>query len=387
MDEQKRHRILYKIIRAIGKPIVCSVFHYRCESLKDVEGPYLLLANHTTDVDSAFLGIASPRHTYLVATENITRFKFWGKILLYVFGPIIHYKGMHGIRTTRQMLRKLKNGCCVAMFPEGNRTFNGVTCPIPPVTGQLARSCGAKLVTYRIKGGYFMSPRWHKGDRKGKVWGEIAGVYTPEQLKAMSAEEVNMAIERDLFVDAYEEQKKVRYRYKGQDIAETLESTLFLCPKCNQIGHLHSQGNRFFCDCGYEAVYDEYGSLNETGGKVTTVTELDKAQQAYLEQLCKDSAGKVIFSDSISEEYINEDHVKVEAKEVELKAYPDAFEMDGERLSFDDIEAIAISERNTLMIHKKGVAGHFQYQGPIFFNALKYLYVYRVAKGRPDGFL
>ena len=76
MDEQKRHRILYKIIRAIGKPIVCSVFHYRCESLKDVEGPYLLLANHTTDVDSAFLGIASPRHTYFVATENITRFKF-----------------------------------------------------------------------------------------------------------------------------------------------------------------------------------------------------------------------------------------------------------------------------------------------------------------------
>ena len=386
MEESKRLKFLYKLIRGIGLPIVCSLYNYRYESLKDVEGPYLLLANHTTDFDSAFLGIASPRQTYFVATENITRFKFWGKILMYVFDPIIHYKGMHGIRTTRQMLRKLRKGLCVAMFPEGNRTFNGITCPIPPVTAQLAKACGAKLVTYRIRGGYFFSPRWHKKNRKGRVRGEIAGVYTAEELKAMTAEEVQKIIERDLYVDAYADQKKDPYPFKGKDMAECLESAVFLCPKCGQIDHLHSQGNRFFCDCGYEAVYDKYGNLVEPEGGIKTVTELDVAQRAYIEGLQRSSDGEM-FKDTISQEFIDEEHNLVEAKDVELKAYPDAFEMNGEKLSFDDIEAIAINQRNLLLIHKRGVPGHFQYRGPVFFNALKYLYVYRAAKGSADGFL
>ena len=387
MDVQKRYRILYKIIRAIGKPFVCGIFNYKYEKIENVDGPYLLLANHTTDIDSAFLGLASPKQTFFVATENITRFKFWGKILMYVFGPIIHYKGMHGIRTTRQMLKKLRSGSCVAMFPEGNRTFNGRTCPIPPVTGQLAKACGAALVTYRIKGGYFLSPRWHKNNRKGRVKGEVAGIYTAEQLKAMTAEEVNEIIRRDLFVDAYEEQRKDPYPFKGKDMAESLESTVFLCPRCGKMNHLHSKGDRFFCECGYEATFDEYGMLEEKDGSAKTVTELDIAQRAYIDRLCEDSGGGELFSDSISEEFINEDHDLVESKAVELKAYPDAFEMNGKKLSFDDIEAIAINQRNLLLIHIKGKTGHFQYRGPMFFNALKYLYVYRWAKGSADGFL
>ena len=387
MDETKRHKILYKIIRAIGAPIVCSLYNYKYESLKKVEGPYLLLANHTTDFDSAFLGIASPRQTYFVATENIIRFKFWGKIIMYIFGPIIHYKGMHGIRTTRQMLRQLKKGNCVAMFPEGNRTFNGVSCPIPPVTGQLARSCGATLVTYRIKGGYFMSPRWHKKNRRGRIRGEIAGVYTAEQLKAMTPEEVTKIIERDLYVDAYADQKKDPYPFRGKDMAECLESTLFLCPKCGSIGHLHSKGDRFFCDCGYEATFDAYGNLNEKDGAVRTVTELDMEQKAYVEDLSRSAGENELFSDSISEEFIDENHNLVETKDVEFKAFSDCFRINGKKLSFDDIEAIAINQRNLLLIHVRGITGHFQYRGPIFFNALKYLYVFRAIKGSADGFL
>ena len=169
-------------------------------------------------------------------------------------------------------------------------------------------------------------------------------------------------------------------------MAESLESAVFLCPKCGQINHLHSKGDRFFCDCGYEAVYDKYGNLVDREGGIRTVTELDKAQRAYIEDLQRSSDG-AMFEDTISQEFIDEDHNLVESKDVELKAYPDAFEMNGEKLSFDDIEAIAINQRNLLLIHKRGVPGHFQYRGPVFFNALKYLYVYRAAKGSADGFL
>lgn len=42
----------------------------------------------------------------------------------------------------------------VCIFPEGNRSFNGLTGDILPTIGRVAGRCGMKLVTYRIEGGY-----------------------------------------------------------------------------------------------------------------------------------------------------------------------------------------------------------------------------------------
>ena len=46
----------------------------------------------------------------------------------------------------------------VCVFPEGNRTWDGVTAKFLPSIGKLARSSGASLVTYKLTGGYFASP-------------------------------------------------------------------------------------------------------------------------------------------------------------------------------------------------------------------------------------
>ena len=387
MEEQKKREIIYKVIRAVGTPIVRFIFNYSYDSIDGAEGPFLLLANHTTDADSAFLGLASKRQVYFVATENLTRMPHFGKLLMKLFDPIIHYKGTVGVRTARIILRHLRKGHNVAMFPEGNRTFNGLTCPIPKATGELARVSGATLVTYRIKGGYFTSPRWHKKSRKGRIKGELVGIYTHEQLMAMTPEEVDKVIERDLFVDAYAEQEKDPVRFKGKDLAECLESTLFLCPSCGQVGHLHSKGDLLYCDCGYEATYDEYGYLNEKDGTVRKVTDLDVAQRKYIEDYPKDSSDEEIFCDSISEEIVDENHEVTEVKDVTFKAFPDRFTVSGKKILFDDIEAIAVNQRNLLLIHLRGQKALYQYRGPIYFNALKYLYLFRSVKGSVSGVL
>ena len=108
----------------------------------------------------------------------------------------------------KEILAKLRDGRNVALFPEGNRSFNGLSGDFPPATGKLVKKSGATLVTYRLHGGYLTTPRWSTSLRKGKLWGEIAGIYSPEKLKAMTEDEVNRAIRHDLFVDAYADQKK-----------------------------------------------------------------------------------------------------------------------------------------------------------------------------------
>ena len=203
----------------------------------------------------------------------------------------------------------------------------------------------------------------------------------------MSPEEVEALVARDLYVDAYEEQKADPWRYTGTDLAESLESTVFLCPECGQIGHLHSKGNRFFCDCGFEAVYDEYGNLNCKDGTVRKITDLDIAQKEYIDKLAKSDAGTELFSDVISEEIIDENHELVEANEVTVRAFPDCFMIGDRKVSFDDVEAIAINQRNLLMLHLKGIKSHFQLRGPLYYNALKYLYLFRAVKGSVNGLL
>ena len=385
--EHRKYQRLFKIARALGKPIVCAKYHYSYQSFKDVEGPYLLLANHTTDIDSPFVGIASGRQMYFVATENLIRMPKFGKLIKDVFAPIIHYKGTVGVKTTKEILKHLRSGHSVGMFPEGNRTFSGKTLPIREATGKLARMCGAKLVTFRIRGGYFTSPRWHKKDRVGRVKGEVAGVYTHEQLMEMTPEEVNDLIARDLYVDAYADQAKDPVPYKGEDIAEALESAIFLCPECGKIGGLHSKGDRFFCDCGFESVMDEYGYLTDEKGIKRTVTELDEAQKAYIAKLLENAGDEELFSDEVSEEIVGKDHEIEKITQVTFRAFKDRYEINDRVMNFDDIEAIAINQRNLLMIHVRGEKPHYQYRGQISFNALKYLYLFRDVKGSVTGLL
>lgn len=80
----------------------------------------------------------------------------------------------------------------------------------------------------------------------------------------MSVDEINEAIRRDIYINAYEQQKKDPHKYKGRALAEDLETILYLCPKCHAIGKTHSHDNEFSCECGYKMHINEYGFLRAT---------------------------------------------------------------------------------------------------------------------------
>lgn len=63
-------------------------------------------------------------------------------------------------------------------------------------------------MTYRFEGAFLTAPRWGKGVRKGRMRGHIVNIYTPEQLKDMSPEEITEAINRDIYEDAWSRQKQ-----------------------------------------------------------------------------------------------------------------------------------------------------------------------------------
>ena len=100
-----------------------------------------------------------------------------------------------------------------------------------------------------------------------------------------------------MYENAYETQSKAPVAFRGKALAETLETALYLCPKCHRIDTLHSDGDRFYCDCGLSMTIDEYGFFRGEELPFTTPLEWDKWQEAEMEKLAETLGEEAAFSD------------------------------------------------------------------------------------------
>ena len=381
MNELKRHRAVFKIVPAIALFLKYR-FNYTYDSLEDIEGPYLLLANHNLELDPAVVGVAAKKHLYFVASEHIMRKGFGTWALMTFFKPIIHQKGKQGMNTIKEMLKRLKEGHSVCIFPEGNRSFNGLTGEILPSIGKVAKISGAKLITYRVEGGYLTQPRWSTTLRKGKMRGRLVKVYTPEELKKMTDDQIIEAICTDLHEDAYATQSQERVAFKGKNLALGMESTVFACPKCKQIGTMHTDADHLYCDCGFKAKYDVYGELTDAEGQKYNLTGLDQMQRQILEEKVQNATEAVaLFNDQVTVYEIDKEHNLIGTRQETLTAYVDKIQIGEKEIPISDVQGLAIVSRNNMILHVKGLDGHLEIKSDISFSALKYLYLYEL-KGK-----
>ena len=255
----RRHKRVFSFLKVTAGGIIRNIFAFHPEPANVGKGPFLITANHNGELDPAFVAMSFREHMYFVASEHVFRKGFVSWLLKYFFAPIARVKGMTDAAAALSIIRAIKKNANVCLFAEGNRSYNGVTGPIFPATGKLAKATGASLVTYRLEGGYLTTPRWSKTTRKGRMRGYVVNVYSPEQLKQMTPEEVNDRIREDIMEDAFDRQLTLPYRYKGKDLAKGLENALYFCPKCGRTGTLRSEGDVFCCTCGLRVRFTETG--------------------------------------------------------------------------------------------------------------------------------
>lgn len=300
MEKYKRHQIFWKIIRFIAPSVLKPLYKYSYELAPKLEPPYLVFSNHNGDLDPALVGLSFPQQMYFVASEHVYRAGFASKILRFVFEPIAKRKGTADAVTVMKSIRALREGKNVCIFPEGQKSFNGITGEINIATGKLVKASKASLVTYKLEGGYFTTPRWGKGIRKGKMHGSIVNIYNKEDLEKLSPEEITDLVKKDLYEDAYQKQSQNPIAYKGKNLAEGIEHALCLCPECKQIDTLFSKKNSVFCkNCNFTTSIDIYGYFDENC-KFKTVLQWDEFQQEELKKLIREKSSEkseFIFSD------------------------------------------------------------------------------------------
>jgi 1-acyl-sn-glycerol-3-phosphate acyltransferase len=357
------HKPIFKIFILSLKIFLRLKFRYSFEKIEPAYKPYIVLSNHTTNYDPIMLGISFPELLYYVASDHIFRLGFASKLLKLLVDPIPRLKSAAEIQTVRQVLKKLRKGYSVCIFAEGNRTFSGETSDIPDSIGKLVKLSGAHLITYRIDGGYFSNPRWGKKCRKGTVSGRKVSEYSPEQLMEMPVDELNVMIRRDLYVNAYDEQKRNMAAYVGGDLAENLELALYLCPSCGRIGTLQSSKDHFFCCCGLHLLYTPFGLFESSDmeGPPPFETVLDWARWQSMKivenagEYFENSSPKPFFSDRSQLLWqVDKARHSILQGEGTLNFYQDRLELeqeDGKRYPFpwDKVSDMAIYSRAILI--------------------------------------
>lgn len=269
------HRFFNGIIRPLFGPIFrCSYhFHGKLNRIRK-QGPFLILANHTVNLDPILLGTVFNFPIYYVASDQLMNQGFTSALLKYFFAPIGKTKSMPDIAVITTIKRIISQGGSVAIFVEGNVTLTGETVSIPPAIGKLIKLVNRPVIFYTNQGLSFNDPRWSVFRKHGYSTGSIKRMMQPEEFAPISAEDLNDLVKRELYVNAYDKDPKLEYR--GKKIAVGLQRLVFVCPKCHQPFGMSTYEDKLHCShCGFVGTYDTHGYLqSELGPK--TLIELNR---------------------------------------------------------------------------------------------------------------
>lgn len=153
--------IIYGTILFCVKNVLRLKYRIHVEGIGNVlkDGPAIFLCNHTSVVDSFFIGCFLPRKIYFMAKSTefesaALRFFFYLSrtfpVRRYDIDPV----------SLRNAMRVLSYGGLVGIYPEGERTWDGELLPFRTGTIRFLLAAGVPIIPAGITGAFQNQPRW-----------------------------------------------------------------------------------------------------------------------------------------------------------------------------------------------------------------------------------
>lgn len=282
MDKKKKSKnkkigrinpLLYAAVYAVLKPRYTKKYGitYDKELVKEIKGPAIILATHTSDVDHVLsaLTLYPIRPTYIVSEHFMHNpptarlLKLAHVITKKMFTP--------DLSTIRSILRAKKENAVIVIFPEGRLSCYGHTMPVADGTEQLIKKLGVDVYVWKAAGAYLTFPKWRdKGDdRCGKIHASVKRLLTAEEVSRVDLTEIKRVTAEAILHD--DELAMAGVEYAAPEMARGLDKILFKCPVCLAEGTVTAEGNHIRCSCGLDATLDSRYRL--TGAPFTRVNE------------------------------------------------------------------------------------------------------------------
>ncbi len=237
-------------------------------SMEELEGkPYILFVTHSSMVD--FNLMLKATHPYPVNNVmTLEGFKTYTEPLMRLLGVLGKRKfvtDINLIRNIKYCLKELET--IFVLFPETRYSLDGCTSFLPDSLGSLVKMMNVPAATLAIHGNFVTCPQWNKKNKKTYVEAELFPIVYPDEVKSLSAEEINKKIADSFEYDDYRWQKENRIKIDDPNRADGLHCILYKCPHCGAEHMTDSGGCELWCNsCNKKWRQTEYGEMEALDG-------------------------------------------------------------------------------------------------------------------------
>jgi len=160
-------------------------------------GPLILAVNHTSYFDPPLAGICSRRGVYYLARKTLLQWPFFGP-LFPAMNVIPVERDGNDMSALREVIKKIKDGNGVVLFPEGTRSKDGNIQPARAGIGFVIAKTGAPVLPMRIFGAYDAFPKNSKRLHFTQITVVIGEplVFDPNDLASATRETYQMLSDR-----------------------------------------------------------------------------------------------------------------------------------------------------------------------------------------------
>lgn len=147
---------LYRFAYAVLRPFYALFYPARVDGLENIpaEGAFILCCNHCNARDPFYLAVRQPRrYLHFMAKADLFKRKLVGRFITAVGGFPVD-RGHSDLSAVRTALQLLKDGHCMAIFPQGTRVKDNHPTPMLDGVSMIALRSGAPVIPAYIGGPY-----------------------------------------------------------------------------------------------------------------------------------------------------------------------------------------------------------------------------------------
>lgn len=336
--------------------------------------PYFLVGNHACLHDGLYTCTYVKKYPYPI----INAFMFVDKKMKFVLQKIIYSipkrKGQNDITTIREMMKVVKSGRGILLFPEGNASFFGKESTIPFSTVKLFKKFKLDIVICLTHGAYLSAARWgNKTTHNGLLNLNFYTLFKGEELADLSLEEIYEKLVEALRFNDFDWNKERKYIYKPKKRAEGLENYIYVCPNCLKHQTIYTKKNDIYCqDCGEIAFFDDFSLIS--GLKFDNLIDWDILQKKQLPKIVQNTLytnGSMYLVDTINYESKSLGYADLELINRQLyvqnKMKEFVFEL-------DKLTGLTLTKKNEVSFDYEKETYLFKLKDPmLFYDAINYI--------------
>jgi len=217
--------------------------------------PCLILMNHSSFTDLNIVAKLFEKRPYsIVCTNDGFIGKEW---LMRAIGCIPTQKfitDMTLIKDIKYALDTLKQS--VVMYPEASYSFDGTETPLPESVGKFIKLMKVPVIMVKTDGAFLRDPLYNNlQKRRTDVTAEVKYLLGPEDIGAMSRDEINAVLAAEFRYDHFKAQAAKGVVVDEPFRADGLHRALYKCPRCKCEGTMLGKGTEISCRA-CNAVYE-----------------------------------------------------------------------------------------------------------------------------------